>query len=178
MELVKLSTQLSVFFLLSVFPAPYISVVWLKNESQSNCFCIFPSSFVAFALFPSSHQYIKLLQRLCFVVFLSIFCLIYTSCHSPNPSACASHSLLFNFLVYIATACPGLILVIWRFHLPCLCENECHKDRQRVCYQEVAKPNRGNSVGLLWADFRRGDADSLPHSDMLKQALIRSILTQ
>lgn len=46
----------------------------------------------------------------------------------------------------------------------CVCVCKCHKDRQRVCYQEAAKRNRGNSIGLLWADFRRGDADFQPHS--------------
>ena len=36
----------------------------------------------------------------------------------------------------------------------------CHRDRKSVCYQEKAKFNRGNSTGLLQADFKRGDADS------------------
>lgn len=162
MLLLNFRTHFFPFFLCSstAFPTPYISDVWLKNESHSACFCIFPTSFVEFALFCCPHPYIKLLQRLCFSFFLSIFFLIYASCHSFDPSSCASHSLLVDSFVYITTACPGLILVIWRFHLPCVCETECHKDRQRVCYQEVAKPCRGNSVGLLWADFRRGDADS------------------
>lgn len=54
-----------------------------------------------------------------------------------------------------------------------MCVRECHKDGQRVCYQEVAKWNRGNSVGLRRADFSRGDADSLLRSGIHMSAYLQ-----
>lgn len=144
MALLKLRTH--VFLLLFAFLTPYISVVWLKKRKAVKLFlhisiiicwiCIVP-------LLTSIYQTAPEVMFCCFSVNLLPNLRLLSQFES---SPCSSHSLLSNFLAYIAAACPGLILVIWRFHLPCLCEGECHKDRQRVCYQEVAKPNRGNSV--------------------------------
>lgn len=138
-----------------------LQVVFVHFHHRLCWICIVPP--------PSLGSYIKLVCSLFCCFFCQSVLLIYASCpvwshragctlsHSPPPrrlSRPRQHAPdQAWFLLSVSSTCRA-----------CVCVCKCHKDRQRVCYQEAAKRNRGNSIGLLWADFTRGDADFQPHS--------------
>lgn len=124
------------------------------------------------ALFPSLRSYIRLFCSLFCCFFCQSSLLIYASWHiwtrrttrsigrlpPRGRGSLPTHVRLPGADYGYLGATPAVYFFVWM----CMCM--CHTDRWRACYQEEAKRNRGNSIGLLEADFRRGDADSKPHS--------------
>lgn len=129
------------------FPSPYISIAWLKAPLQS-CFCGRPSPERWIHIVPFAHFIYQTALMPVLSAFLSL--LIYTSHQVWTQLS----STAYAFLARVRRACSELILVIWRAHLPRALVGVCA--RASVCYQETAKLNRGNSTGLLQADFKRG----------------------
>lgn len=146
----------------STFVHPLLKTSGLEYSISPSIFGWKPeSSFhhhrVAFTLFSSLCLRIKLLPNgfWCLSGVLFSFNLLLLQRWSPSRCISLFSTILLAFGWLWLYACPELILVIWRLHLLSVCDG----DRARVCYQEAAKRNRGNSTGLLQADSKRAEAE-------------------
>lgn len=84
---------------------------------------------------------------------------------------------LFGFLVS-----PRALVSSWfwlsRGYTCCVCVREACKCKEAACYQETAMLNRGNSPGLLQADFQAGDAGVRPRPDAHFTLLTQTLKNQ